>query len=400
MSAGSRKSAKWKPAGAERVLDGAAIMRIGIDASRATMTQRTGTERYSLEVVRALLEMDSRHRWRLYFRDLPPPVLWDWTASAEVRVIPFPRLWTHIRLSWEMATRPPDILYVPAHVLPIIHPRRSVVTIHDLGYRCFPEAHPPASRLYLELGTRWNARRALRVVVDSQATRADLERIYGTPAHKIRVIYPGHTPLIRRVEDPARIRSARERLGIPERYILYIGTIQPRKNLVRLIEAYAHMRRRWPADSEPPHLVLGGKMGWMTQDILGAVQRWGLQNLVHLVGYVPDEELPALLSGALAFAFPSLYEGFGFPVLEAMACGTPVICSNTSSLPEVAGGAAVLVNPLDTAEIAGGLLKLLQDEELRRQMVEAGYHQVQRFSWASTARQLLELFEEIGTEPA
>jgi len=375
-------------------------MLIGIDASRATVTQLTGTERYSLEIIRALLDADSPHRWRLYFRDLPSPSLCSWTGSAEVRIIPFPRLWTHIRLSWEMAAHPPDILFVPAHVLPIIHPRRSAVTIHDLGYRYFPEAHPPASRLYLELGTRWNAWRARRVVVDSEATRADLMRFYGTPAHKIRVIYPGHTAWIQRVEDPARIRSARERLGIPEQYILYVGTIQPRKNLVRLIEAYAAVRRRWPAGTEPPHLVLGGKMGWMTQDIVGAVQRNGLENLVHLVGYVPDEELPALLSGAQAFAFPSLYEGFGFPVLEAMACGTPVICSNTSSLPEVAGGAALLVDPLDVDDIAGAILRVLQDEGLRRHLVEAGYRQVQRFSWQNTARQFLELFEEMGAEPA
>ncbi len=375
-------------------------MLIGIDASRAAVVQRTGTERYSLEVVRALLAVDSPHRWRLYFRELPSPSLHSWTGSAEVRVIPFPRLWTHIRLSWEMATHPPDILFMPAHVLPIIHPRRSVATIHDLGYRCFPEAHPPAARLYLELGTRWNARQARRVVVDSQATRADLERFYGTPAYKIHVIYPGHTSWIQRVEDPARIRSAQERLGIPEQYILYVGTIQPRKNLVRLIEAYVSLRRRWPAGSEPPHLVLGGKMGWMTQDIVRAVQHSGLENLVHLVGYVPDEELPALLSGALVFAFPSLYEGFGFPVLEAMACGTPVVCSNTSSLPEVAGDAALLVDPLDVEDIASSLLRVFQDEELRRRMVEAGYRQVQRFSWQNTARELLELFEELGAEPA
>ncbi len=375
-------------------------MLIGIDASRATVTQRTGTERYSLEIVRALLRTDSRHHWRLYFRDMPSPTLCDWNHSADMRVIPFPRLWTHLRLSWEMITQPPDILFVPAHVLPIIHPRRSAVTIHDLGYRYFPEAHPLASRLYLDLGTRWNAGQAMRVVVDSQATRADLERFYGTPAHKIRVIYPGHASWIRRVEDPARIRSMQERLAIPDRYILYVGTIQPRKNLVRLIEAYAQLRRRWPADSEPPRLVLGGKMGWMTQDITSTIERLDLQNLVHLIGYVLEDDLPALLSGAQAFAFPSLYEGFGFPVLEAMACGAPIVCSSTSSLPEVAGEAAVLVNPLDVESIADGLLRVLQDDDLRRHLIAAGYRQVQRFSWDSTARQLLELFEEMEAEPA
>jgi glycosyltransferase involved in cell wall biosynthesis len=379
-------------------------MLIGIDASRTTVARRTGTENYALNLTRELLATGqdlAEHRFRLYFNNLPPPGLLD--GQAEQRVIPFPRLWTHLRLSWEMATRPPDLLFVPAHVLPLIHPRKSVVTIHDLGYLYYPEAHTPFQNAYLRWSTRFNARAAARVLADSQATSDDLVRHYHIPADKIVVVYPGRDESLAPVTDPAALSAVRARYGLTGPYLIHVGTLQPRKNLIRLLRAFASLL----ADIELPppflgglQLVITGKKGWLYNDLLAEIQKLDLaaEGRVVLTGYVPDADLPALLSGALAFVFPSLYEGFGFPVIEAMSCGTPVVCSNASSLPEVAGDAALLVDPLDVTALAAALARVAADEGLRRALSERGFRQASRFSWRQCAHQVLKVLEEVGRE--
>jgi glycosyltransferase involved in cell wall biosynthesis len=370
-------------------------MRIGVDASRTTARWRTGTENYSLHLIRELVRLASDHRFRLYFNQAPPPGLF--AAGGEQRVIPFPRLWTHIRLSWEMLRHPPDVLFVPAHVLPLVHPRRSVATIHDLGYHHYLEAHTTFQNLYLRWSTRYNARSAARVVADSEATRRDLVRLYRMAPDRIAVAYPGRDESLAPVTDPALLAGMRARYGLADRYLLYVGTLHPRKNLVRLVEAFASA----VCKLEPTlQLVLAGKKGWLYDDLFACVQRHGLQDRVLFPDYVPGEDLPALLSGAAAFLFPSLYEGFGFPVLEAMACGTPVVCSNASSLPEVAGDAALLVDPLDTGALAAAIGQIVDDEALRRRLVERGFRQVTRFSWSRCAQQVLGVLEEVAGEVA
>jgi glycosyltransferase involved in cell wall biosynthesis len=341
-------------------------MLIGIDASRAVAAHPTGTETYSGHLIQALLALQSQrewasHRFRLYFRD--PPVEGAF-PGVDVRHMPFPRLWTHLRLSWEMARRPPDVLFVPAHVLPLVHPRVNLVTVHDLGYLHFPQAHPWPQRMHLDLSTRWNARVATHVLAVSEATKADLVSYYQTPPDKITVAYHGCDETLAPVRDPARIEVAKARYAIDGDYFLYLGTLQPRKNLARTIDAFA-------AIETDATLVLAGKRGWLCGDLADQVQRLGLENRVLFPGYVPEEDKAALLSGALAFVFPSLYEGFGLPVLEAQACGCPVITSTTSSLPEVTpADAALLVDPEDTAAI-----------------------NVRRFSWATCARTVLHAIE-------
>ena len=375
-------------------------MLIGIDASRTTVARRTGTENYALSLTCELLALGhgpAGHRFRLYFNDPPPPGLID--SRAEQRVIPFPRLWTHLRLSWEMAARPPDLLFVPAHVLPLVHPRRSVVTVHDLGYLYYPEAHTQFQNAYLRWSTRYNARAAARVLADSQATRDDLVRHYQIPAGKIVVVYPGRDESLAPVTDPAALAAVRARYGLAGRYLLHVGTLQPRKNLIRLVQAFASLLASGGGPSAADlQLVITGKKGWLYGDLLAEIDKLGLaaQGRVVLTGYLPDADLPALLSGALAFCFPSLYEGFGFPVIEAMACGAPVVCSNVSSLPEVAGDAALLVDPLDVAALAAALGQIAADEGLRRELSERGLRQAARFSWRQSARQVLDLFEEVG----
>ena len=358
-------------------------MLIGIDASRAVSARPTGTETYSRRLIQALLRLESSHRFRLYFRGSPPAGAFP---GAQVRAIPFPRLWTHLRLSWEMARRPPDALFVPAHVLPLVHPRASLVTVHDLGYVYFPEAHPWGQRLYLDLSTRWNARVAAHVLADSQATRADLVARYGTPPDRITVAYPGCDETLAPVRDPAAIEAVKARYEVSGDYFLYLGTLQPRKNLARLVAAFADLR---PAAV----LVLAGKRGWLYEDLFVQVRRLGLEGRVLFPGYVPDYDKAALLSGALAFVFPSLYEGFGLLVLEAQACGCPVLTSTTSSLPEVAGDAALLIDPGDTGAIAAGMKQLSTAPGLRAALIERGLANVRRFSWAACAQTVLDAIE-------
>jgi glycosyltransferase involved in cell wall biosynthesis len=380
-------------------------MLIGIDASRAVAARRTGTETYSLRLIRSLSEISAGHRLRLYTNGQPPAGLFaDDLASAnvELRAIPFPRLWTHLRLSAEMAVRPPDVLFVPAHVLPLLRPRRSVVTVHDLGYLAYPEAHKAGDRRYLDWSTRWSARRARIIIADSAATRADLIRAYGVDGRKIRVIYLGRDEMLAPVKDERALAEVRARYGIAGRYVLYVGTLQPRKNLARVIEAFARVAAE-PAFSGV-QLVLAGKKGWLYDDLFAQVERMGLPGRAIFPGYIEDADLPALLSGATAFVFPSLYEGFGIPVLEAGACGVPVITSNTSSLPEVAGdpaagpgqAAALLVDPHDVDAIAEAMTRLVTDEALRAELSRRGLANVQRFSWEKCARETLAVLVEAG----
>ncbi|HID62250.1 MAG TPA: glycosyltransferase family 1 protein [Anaerolineae bacterium] len=368
-------------------------MLIGVDASRAATRERTGTENYSLNLIRHLLALERGHRYRLYFNQPPAVELFPMMADLDLRVMPFPRLWTHLRLSWEMARHPPDVLFVPAHVLPLVHPRSSVVTVHDLGYLYYPGAHRPLDRLYLDLSTRYNARAASRVIAVSQATKDDLVRRCGLEADKITVVYSGCDGTMQPVEDEATIERVKAHYGIRGDYILYVGTLQPRKNLGRLLEAYAMLRKQ-ARRGERPCLVIAGRKGWLYGQIFQQVERLGLGTEVIFPGYVSQDDLPVLLSGARLFVFPSLYEGFGLPVLEAMACGTPVLCSNVSSLPEVAGDAALLIDPLDVKGMAEAMGRLLQDGKLRTQLVERGFRQVRQFSWERCARETLAVLED------
>jgi glycosyltransferase involved in cell wall biosynthesis len=354
-------------------------MRIAVDASRTTVARVTGTEYYSRALTQALLAQYPAHDWHLYFRDTPPDALFP---NAHAHVIPQRRLWTHIRLARALYRDPPDVTFVPAHTLPAMFPGPAVVTVHDLGFRFFPEAHPARDRLYLDLTTAYSARRATVVLADSQATANDLAEIYRVPVSKIRVVYPGV------VAPPVGdIAAVRHKYGLPERYFLFLGTLQPRKNIAVIVQAY----QRWRSANadEAVGLVLAGKAGWLYDE------QWadGLPG-VHLPGYIDEADKGALYAGALALVFPSLYEGFGFPVLEAMHCGTPVITSNTSSLPELAEDAALLVDPLDVNALVNKLTRIAANPDQRDLLREQGQRQAAQFTWERAADQTMQALEE------
>lgn len=372
-------------------------MLIGIDASRAVAAERTGTENYTLYLIRALVARGGERRFRLYLQRQPGEGLLPRSERVTWRVIPFPRLWTHMRLAWETLWHAPDVLFVPAHVLPLVHPRRCVVTVHDLGFRHYPQAHTRWSRWYLEWSTRRNARVARRVIVDSQATRADLMACYGTPADKIVVAYPAGSEGMAPVRDADALAAVRTRYGTGERYFLYVGTLQPRKNIPALVRAYAALVAAGTLAADV-NLVVSGKQGWLSAEIAATVAELGLQQRVVLTGYVSQADLPALLSGALAYVLPSWYEGFGLPVLEAMACETPVICSNVSSLPEVAGDAALLVPPDDVPALSEALRKIYSEPALRDSLVARGRARAAAFTWERCAEQVLAVLDQVAEE--
>ena len=381
-------------------------LHIGIDASRVTVAERTGTEHYTFELLAALAQLDRQNRYTLYCNQ-PPTALPPLGSNFSLRHIPFSRLWTHVRLSVELALHPPDVLFIPAHVLPLgvlLRRRmRTVVTIHDMGYMRFPESHTPSQRRYLRLSTNWSARHASQLIAISNTTRDDLVRYAGAPPKKISVVYHGVSPRFRPIEDHDLIAATQAKYGITSPYFLYVGTIQPRKNLARLLEAFASAIRGWGLGAEnsapEPQLVIAGKHGWLTSEIeRQATQLFGPDSpALRFTGYIADEDLPALLSGALAFVFPSLYEGFGMPILEAMACGTPVLTSATSALPEIAGdpssnsgqAAALLIDPEDTAAIAAGLARLASDAVLRADLRARGLARAAQFTWERCAQETL-----------
>ncbi len=363
-------------------------MRIAIDASRTTLARRTGTERYALALLRALLALDTPHQFSLYFRDQPAEGLLPAGPSIEQRVIHVPRLWTHTGFAAALWQTRPDVTFVPAHSLPAVFPGPAVVTVHDLGYHFFPEAHPGWPRRYLAWSTRYSARRARVILADSAATRRDLAVSYGVPSDKIRVVYPGVDETLSRVTDPAEMARVRRRYTLPEQYLFYVGTLQPRKNIARLAQAY----RQSGVWADGIGLVLAGARGWLYDPAWTA----GVPGLIE-TGYVADKDMAALYSGALALVFPSLYEGFGFPVAEAMRCGTPVITSNTSSLPELAGEAALTVDPLDVAALADAIRRVTNDAALRARMVEMGYAHAAQFTWAAAARATLAALEQAAS---
>ncbi len=364
-------------------------MLIGLDISRLAVTQRTGTEHYTRALLDALLALDRRNHYRLYCNQ-PPTVLPMLPPNAALRPIPLSRLWTHARLSWEMLQAPPDVLFVPAHALPLALPRRSVVTIHDLGFAYHPDTHTPAQRLYHHIFTPLSVHRAAKIIAISHATKRDLIDVYNVPADKIAVVYHGveqrFKPLPR-----ASVAPVLQRYGLDQPFLLFVSTVQPRKNVARLIGAFARARRM--LGHQPLRLVLAGKRGWLTEQIERRAAEVGVGEHVRFLGYVPDDDLPALLNGALAYVVPSLYEGFGMTVLEAQACGTPVLASNVSSLPEVVGNAGLLVDPQDVAAIANGIVRLVADNDLRTRLRERGLRHAAQWTWERTAQQTLAVLE-------
>jgi glycosyltransferase involved in cell wall biosynthesis len=370
-------------------------MHIGIDA-HAIGAQQGGNETYIRNLITALAELDQTHEYTLYFSVAAAAEVWrNRYANFAVRLLPppTPLVRVPLALALELRRRPVDVLHVQ-YTAPPFCPAPVVTTIHDLAFEHLPETFTRRGKAQLRLTVRRTARHAAHILTVSEFSRQDIIKTYHLPPGKITVTHNGceaqFTP------QPAAEREAatiKQKFGIARDYLLAVGSLQPRKNLVRLLRAYAQLREQQP--DFQLQLVIVGRQLWLYQEILREIRQQNFVADVIVTGYASDADLPALYRSAVALLYPSLFEGFGLPPLEAMACGTPVITSNSSSLPEVVGDAALLVNPYDESELAQAMWRITNDAALRSQLSQAGLQQAKRFTWAAAAEKTWAVYQAI-----
>ncbi len=400
---------------------------IGIDGSRAFLSRRTGIEEYSYQVIRHLRDELSDARVIVYVR-ADQEVDFDLPENWRVKKLWAPRFWTQIRLSLEMLFHRPDVLLVPAHTVPLIHPNNTVVVVHGLEYEFCPKAYSRWSRWSMRAAIRFSCRVSKTVICVSENTKRDVMRLYGTPEEKMAVVYEGYsrssaTDIGQGLTESSHClakfdgqdfmdgevcakdgqeffkptcgtpHSAEKLLGrpLPSSYFLFIGRLEERKNIVRFIEAFEIFKEKHDTSHK---LILAGKPGYGYGDIRARIDASACKNDIVETGYISEEEKWMLLKRADVFVFATLYEGFGIPVLEAQSVGVPVITSNYSSLPEVAGDGALLVDPKDTMALAEALWRLISDKVFKSDIIRKGAENVKRFSWAKCAREIAVLLKE------
>jgi glycosyltransferase involved in cell wall biosynthesis len=368
-------------------------MRIAIDAHMVG-TRETGNETYVVNLSKALASVDTINQYRLYTHDptsLPAELLRPSNFSA-LRVRPglsairIPLSMPY--LSWKDNH---DLLHVN-YIAPPVSPCPTVVTIHDISYEFFPEFFSARDRMLLSTLVPLSARRASRIIAASQSTKRDIVERYDVDPERISVTYYAADSQFRPISNRGALRAVLDDYGISQGFILTVGNLQPRKNLLRLVEAFAELIQSRAID---PQLVIAGQAFWRGSEVSRRVEERHLHEHVVFTGYVPQEHLVSLYNAADLFVYPSLYEGFGLPLLEAMACGTPVITSNRSSLPEVVGEAALLVEPHRTEDLAQAILDVLSNDALQSELSAKGLERAGFFSWERTAKQTLAVYEEV-----
>ncbi|HET7091659.1 MAG TPA: glycosyltransferase family 1 protein [Anaerolineae bacterium] len=363
-------------------------------ASRGAAGYRSaGIHTYIANLLAHLPHLDPGVRYTIYTNAQPP-------VDARIRPAWLPTAKPLMRILWEQLAQPlalrrdrPDVLHAAAFVAPLASSCPAVVTVYDLSFALFPEHFRGPNQTYLSIFTRLSVRRARRVIAISEHTRRDVHRLYGVPLDHIDVAYPGVDARFRPMPRE-EVEAFRRKHVLPERFFLYLGTLEPRKNLDRLIDACRGLEiGDW-------RLVLVGGKGWRVDDLFARVKSHGLEQRVTFAGYAPAEDLPLWYNAATAFVYPSLYEGFGIPPLEAMACGTPVIASSAASLPEVVGDAGILVAPDDVQGLAQSMRRVWRDETLRGDLSRHGNERARRFTWEATARATLESYRRASGNPS
>ena len=372
-------------------------MRIAIDA-HSVGTELGGNESYASNLIEALAEIDSVNHYTLYVtrREALERFNNRW-PNFEVRAtLPHtPLIRIPLTLSAELRKNPVDVLHVQ-FTAPPFAPCPVVTTIHDLAFEHLPQTFKRRSSMQLRLTVRNTARRAAHIITVSEYSRRDIMETYGIAPERISVTLESAPASFAPVTDEKELARVRDLYGIEGDYVLSVGSIQPRKNLARLIAAYSTLRRARP-EGKLPQLVLVGKCAWLYDETLRTIKELEVSNSVILTGYVPKDHLPALYSGALFFVYPSYFEGFGLPPLEAMKCGAAVIVGNKTSLPEVVGDAALLVDPFDVNDIARAMEKLMGDASFRSHLRAKGLERAKFFDWRETARRTLAVYEKAAS---
>lgn len=388
-------------------------MIIGIDGNEANVKNRFGVGEYAYQLLRKFYDYHSRadevkNRFRIYLKNEVVSTMPSEDAQWRYRVVQPSPLWTQWRLPLDLHFHQPkpDVFFTPTHYAPRFCPVPSVVSIMDTSYIYFPETFKQGDLYKLKNWTAYSVKQAKKVLTISNSSKNDIIKAYNIPADRVVVTYPGIKDTVSFEPRVYGMNQLKAKYGISGHFILFVGTLQPRKNIVRLIEAFSKVRSmnqafdkssgQMEAGSMDLELVIIGKKGWLYEEILAAPEKFGVKERVKFLHSVDDEELQVFYKHAVCYVLPSLYEGFGLPVLEAMQYKCPVITSNVSSLPEAGGDAALYVDPEDTDDIAEKILKLIKDEKLRKELVEKGKEQVKKFSWEKTAKETLKVLEEVA----
>jgi len=369
-------------------------MHIAIDA-HSVGTQLAGNETYAVNLIEALAQIDQVNQYTLYVtRDEAVARFADrWPNFQVKRTLPHtPLVRIPLTLSVELRRSPVDLLHVQ-YTAPPFARCPIVSTIHDLSFEHLPETFTRHSRAQLRLTVRRTARKAARILTLSEFSRRDIIETYAVNPDRVLVTPAAAPARFAPVENETELKEIRERYRIKANYLLSLGSLQPRKNLARLIEAYASLQKLCSND-QLPQLVFAGKPGWLDDEIYRAAQRENRNESIKFIGYVPEKDLPALYSGAICFVYPSFFEGFGLPVLEAMQCGTPVIAGNRTSLPEVTGEAAQLFDPFDSGALAEAIGRVVDNPGYREELRVKGLERARAFSWTTTAKLTLQAYEE------
>ncbi|HLN19304.1 MAG TPA: glycosyltransferase family 1 protein [Patescibacteria group bacterium] len=350
-------------------------MKIGIDASRAFQKQRTGIEEYSYQVIKHLRDELHSEEVFLYIKK-GQQINFDLPANWKVKIIDYKILWTQLGLSLELLFHPVDVLFIPAHVVPIVHPRNTIVTVHGLEFEILPDCYSFWARFYMRVSVKFSCRWAKKIIAVSENTKKDLIRLYNVPEEKIEVIYEGVSNF--KFSFFSFQSSLCDKILDYKPYLLFIGRLEKRKNIKGIVDAYEILKDKYKI---PHKLILAGKPGFGYDDIKYKIQNIRYWDDVILPGYITEEEKLQLLSSAEIFLFPTSYEGFGLPILEAQSIGTPVVCSRVSSLPEIGNNSVIYCDSIDSKSIAESMYNLISHAEVRSDIIKKGYENLKRFSW-------------------
>jgi len=410
-------------------------MLISIDGNEANVKNRVGSGTYAFELLKQfhssslnssswrerqrpigsdneILSLRSRmtrgnnHQFIVYLKDSPLPDLPKESANFKYKAFGPKKLWTQfalpINLTFGLPRRKagskPNVFFSTAHYLPRFCPVPMVVTIHDLSFLYYPEMFRKTDLFQLKIGSKHSINNAAHIIAVSQTTKDDIVKNYQVDPSKITVTYEGYDKDRFKPQSKSKIESVKSKYKVKGDYIIFVGTLQPRKNLERLIEAFDIVNGKWKMENGKLQLIIVGKRGWMYYQIFEKVKTLKLDDRIIFTDYVPDDDLPALISGATVYVLPSLWEGFGIPVIEAQACSVPVVVSKTSSLPEIVGDSAILIDPESVDSIASGINEVLTDEKKRFDLVKRGFENIKRFSWRNCAQETLTILEKVASK--